>query len=192
MYVIAMAILSILFFYYSGGEWGKVAFRGLEDNIPILSGCGIKRGILSDSNDTAAIFDLLWKDCSEHILSYSQNRGLENASISDINLVLASSLVMGLSPQPTIKDYFATDKQGIFGNLWMQQHFSRDKYSTIYASIHIDHRSLIQQVRTNAQHIWNLHQRLVVDEIIVPFQGRWKYRQCVKGKPHNTGMKACF
>ena len=37
--------------------------------------------------------------------------------------------------------------------------------------------------------LWNLHQHLITDEIIVPSNGKWKYKQYVKGKPHDTGLK---
>lgn len=152
------------------------------------TGCGPRRGIFSENPSTADIFDMLWKDCSELILSTSQAREHEDFDIEDINLFLASTLVMGLAPQPTIEDYFVQDPTGIFGNLWMQQHFTKPTWSKLHSFIHIDHHSLIQQVRSNAQDIWMLHQRLVIDEMMIPFQGKWKFRQCVKGKPHNTGI----
>lgn len=118
----------------------------------------------------------------------SNVRDQQSLNIKDINLFLASTLVMGLASQPTIDDYFYHDPQGIAGNLWMQQHFTKNKWYNIHTSVHIDHRTLLSQVRTNAQSVWSPFQRLVIDEMMVPFQGKWKYRQCVKGKPHNTGM----
>ena len=30
---------------------------------------------------------------------------------------------------------------------------------------------------------------MIVDEMLIPFTGRWKYVQYIKGKPHNTGLK---
>ena len=51
----------------------------------------------------------------------------ENTSVSeaDMNLYLAGLLVIGLTPEPAFEDYFKKDPDGVFGSVWMQNHFSR-------------------------------------------------------------------
>lgn len=77
-----------------------MAFEGLRDRIPTLQGCGVKRGIFTQEPTVGDIFDRLWKDCSEQIVTTSKSRG-SNIEVKDINLLLASTLVMSLTPQPT-------------------------------------------------------------------------------------------
>lgn len=101
--------------------------------------------------------------------------------------MLASFLVTGLSPQPSFDDYFNISSEGILGNRWMQSHFSQHAWHSLHSAIHIDPNPLMNLVRQNAQSAWMLHQRLVIDEMIIPFTGRWQYIQHVKNKPHNTG-----
>ncbi len=106
--------------------------------------------------------------------------------LDDINLYLASLLVMGLTPEPSIEDYFKHDERGIFGSLWMQQSFSRDKWKEMNQHIHFNPNLCMSQLRLNIKGPWNLGQVLVVDEMMRTFTGRWKYIQHVKGKPHDT------
>lgn len=102
-----------------------------------VKGCGVKIGIFSQQPTIGDIFDRLWNNYTQHIVTVSNEKNDNNISINDVNLFLASILVMGLSPQPAIEDYFANDSQGIFGNLWIQQHFSRHSYNNLCTSIHI-------------------------------------------------------
>ena len=52
---------------------------------------------------------------------------------------------------------------------------------------HLMADNLIEQLNINVKSCWNLNQTVVIDEMMVPFHGRWTYKQHVKGKPHNTG-----
>jgi hypothetical protein len=131
----------------------------------------------------------MWSGISEHIVQETEARENFGWDINDINLFLASELVMGLSPQPQIHDYFMQDRKGIFGSLWMQQHFTQVKWSQLHSHIHFEPRDLIQALRLNGQNLWSLGQVVIVDEMMVPFTGRWKGIQFVRGKPHDTGLK---
>lgn len=118
----------------------------------------------------------------------------ENSSISslNLNLYLAALLVIGLTPEPSYDDYFKQDPDGIFGSIWMQQHFTRHQWDFFHAHTHLDPDELTKQLNINAKSCWNLHQVVVIDEMMIPFQGRWTHRQYIKGKPHNTGNMLNF
>jgi hypothetical protein len=133
------------------------------------------------------IFDLCWKGVSQHILDTTIARDDVISTVDDVNLYLAALLVMGLTPQPQLSDYFMEDTQGIFGSQWMQQHCTRDKLSEVNARLHFDPGWMSDHLKSNMQALWAPHQAIVVDEMIIPFTGRWKYIQHIKGKPHNTG-----
>lgn len=135
------------------------------------------------------LFDIQWSGITSAIVSTTNDRKEYTVNIDTVNLYLASILVTGLSPQPTYRDYFAQDSSGIYGSLWMQKHFSRDIWFEYHQNIHIEPNQLIQMLNLNVKSCWNLHQHVVIDEMIVPFDGRWKHKQYVKGKPHNTGLK---
>jgi len=159
----------------------------LKDQVWWIDNVGPKMNLFSNNSTISSIFDTLWKDCSELILNSTNQRENNRFSINDINLLLASTLVMGMVPQPSIEDYFKHDSFGIFGNLWMQQHFTKHIWCDLHTSVHINHNELLTLIKFNCQQSWNLHQQLVVDEMIVPFTGKWKHRQYVKGKPYDTG-----
>lgn len=135
------------------------------------------------------IFDVIWSNLSTTILESTLEREDVNWNVDDINLFLSSMLVMGLTPQPSIEDYFKQDQMGIFGSKWMQKRFTEHKWSYMHSHLHFEPKQCIDILHSNSQNAWNLNQVLVVDEMIVPFTGRWKWIQYVKGKPHNTGLK---
>lgn len=118
---------------------------------------GPKRSVFSKSTTSGAIFDQLWNNCTDLLLTSTNARENNAFSDKDINLLLASLLVMGLSSQPSIKDYFVHDSRGIFGNLWMQQHYTEHIWYFTYSHIHVEHSKLIKQLRTNFQQCWNLN-----------------------------------
>lgn len=137
----------------------------------------------------ADIFDCLWKDVSEVLLAANAAKGPLLNSVSKLNLFLASLLVIGLVTHPEILDYFMLDPEGIFGNEWMKLHFTAHIWHFIKANISVPAQSIVELIRSNAKDMWNPSQHLVVDEMMIPFTGKWRYRQYVKGKPHNTGMQ---
>jgi hypothetical protein len=137
------------------------------------------------------IFDLQWNEITPAIVQQTNQRDdIEGGVIAkNINLYLAGLLVTGLTPQPSYEDYFMQDESGILGSIWMQKHFSRASWFEYHSGIHIEPNRLIQLLNSNIKSCWDLHQHVVIDEMIVPFDGRWKYKQYVKNKPHNTGLK---
>lgn len=151
---------------------------------------GPNHSLLKNCNSVGKIFDIAWKGISEHILETTLKRNDSPVtSVKDINLYLASLLVVGLTPHPEVANYFMQDERGIFGSTWMQNHCTRDKWHAVNAHIHFDPVWLTAKVRDNVAEMWNPYQEVVVDEMMVPFTGRWKHIQHVKGKPHNTGNR---
>lgn len=142
---------------------------------------------LTDCNTVGQIFDVIWSGISEKILESTQARETFPLSLADINLFLASCLVIGLVPQPEIAHYFQNDPRGIFGNKWMQEHFTRDKWYQIHSSLHFDPFDLCKTLQSNCSKIYSPSQLITIDEMMVPFDGRWKHKQHIRGKPHNTG-----
>ena len=61
----------------------------------------------------------------------------------DINLFLASQLVMGLTPQPSLDDYFKNDSNDIFGSNWMKDRFTAKWWTSLNTHIHYIMHTLV-------------------------------------------------
>ena len=84
---------------------------------------------------------------SESIMKTTSER--RNVSLSDLNLYLAALLVIKLTPEPLFDDYFNRDTDGIFGSVWMQQHFTRHKWDEFHAHTHLNPDKLAEQLNKN-------------------------------------------
>jgi hypothetical protein len=140
--------------------------------------------IFTASSTTAEIWDFFMK--AVILLIAANSDGL---SYEDVSLFMAGILVTGLCPQPTYNHYFMDDPLGIYGNSWMKEHFTSNGWSEIHNKIHLSkiYVQIFQSLRKQFQQAWSLHQIVVVDEMIIPFEGHWIHIQFVRGKPHNTG-----
>lgn len=147
--------------------WGTSVFRGLTETLFTFP-----TGSTLEYTSIGEIFDAIWLNISNAILQNTLVREETDWKIEDINLFLASMLVMGLTPEPSIEDYFKQDEIGIFGSKWMQQQFTKHKWCFMHAHIHYDYQQCIDILKTNSQQAWNLQQVLVIDEMIEPFTGR--------------------
>lgn len=165
-------------------------FVGLSDQIWSFPD-GIIDEDLENSLSISKVFDVLWSPASQHLAAMTGAReSTLQCDKKTIDLFLASILVTGLSPSPEIEFYFKQDSTGIFGNKWMQDHFTAKKWHELNSHIHLDPLYLCDILRENYQKIYSPQQILVVDEMMMPFQGRWKSIQHVRGKPHNTGLNS--
>lgn len=167
--------------------WKREQFVGIRETLwTFPSGPDLQK--FDHCSHVGEIFDVLWQGVSEHIVEIINNREKINISTIDLNLFLCSMLVMGLTPSPSIDLYWKEDKRGIFGSKWLQSRFSRDRWHRFNSQFHFDPMDLCNILKKNFQESYLPGQVICVDEIIIPFQGRWKWIQHVKGKPHNTGM----
>lgn len=166
--------------------WGKQKFVGLSETFWSWPK-GPKQNLFSTTASVGEIWNVQWSQMTEVIVETTNLRESSSISANDLNLYLAALLVIGLTPEPSFEDYFKQDSDGIFGSVWMQQHFTKHKWNLFHAHTHLDPDKLAKQLNINIKFCWNLHQVVVIDEMMIPFHGRWAYRQYVKGKPHNTG-----
>ena len=94
------------------GKWDNAKFVGLTDtSFPYTSGPTFK------VDSVVKIFDVVWSNMSEQILTTTLLKETDQKwTLDDINTYLASILVMGLTSQPSVEDYFQQDSRGIFGS----------------------------------------------------------------------------
>ena len=105
--------------------------------------------VLSSSCTIKEIRNVQWSGLTEGIVEITNAREVTSVSSADINLFLASLLVVGLIPEPSFEDYFKQDSDGIFGSVWMQHHFSRYKFEFLHAHTHLNANELIEQLNIN-------------------------------------------
>lgn len=185
--VLTYLILTISSTMLESGGWMQQKFKQISD----IGWCFPSGSLLSKANINEEIgktFDFLWDGVIEHIIETTNAREKTTWTKADIALYLASILVMGLTPSPTIDGYWKDDPMGILGSTWLQKHFTRDKWHNMNAHIHFDPKKLCDLLNANFKKAYIPEQVLCVDEMMIPFDGRWKWIQHVRGKPHNTGM----
>ena len=112
--------------------------------------------VLKECDKIGKIFDVVWSNISMHILEKTKKREDINWKVDDIDLFLASHLIMRLAPQLTIKDYFKNDSNSIFASNWMKKRFTANWWSNIHSHIHYDPQTCINLLRNNGQKLWNL------------------------------------
>ena len=78
--------------------------------------------VLSSTCSIGEIWNVQWSELTDQIVETINAREDLSVSSSDINMFLAALLVIRLTPEPSFRDYFKQDPDGIFGSVWMQQH----------------------------------------------------------------------
>lgn len=110
-------------------------------------------------------------------------------------LYLAVILMMGWSPRPRLKDYWAFDSDGLNGCLrheWIASRMARDRFLEIHQNLRIPEEQLdlfMKRVQTNGHRFWDPASYYTCDEVVVAFLGRCRYRVHMKRKPNQTGVK---
>lgn len=108
-------------------------------------------------------------------------------------------LVMGLAQQPTVRHYWKTTSCDIYGCDFIKNTLSVNAFGRISSHLrwpdpkHTPNEEKVlgleKRLNENFKKYWKLSRLVVVDEIMLLFKGRFKYRQHVRGKPKATGLK---
>ena len=157
-------------------------------------------GPLIAEKDELQIFSKFWtNEMWEHIVSetneyrvtYSQKfnqKFIPEVTILEIKKFMAICLEMGIAPLPSI-DLYWRGKNHFFGNKFISKTMSRYRFQQINAVLHFQVGFLQTKLNSNFKNNWQPYRTVVVDEGIIPFKGRYRYKQYVRGKPHSTGIK---
>jgi hypothetical protein len=102
-------------------------------------------------------------------------------------MYIACCLVMGLAPKPSQDDHFAQDP--VFANKWLQQRISGRKWRAMHSALKYDTEFIEKKLNFRFQQYWTPFPFVAVDEGIIPFKGRYRFRQHIRNKPKATGIK---
>ena len=95
---------------------------------------------------------------------------------------------MGLSVIPPYRDHWKKDfDNGIFGNRIIQSLLSLKKFQEIHRYLHFNPNFLEDKYNENFKKYWSPKQNLAIDETMVPWDGKVKFKQYLPLKPHSDG-----
>jgi hypothetical protein len=94
---------------------------------------------------------------------------------------------MGLSQNPAIPDHWAEDD--IFTTPWIKRRMSYKTWNLIHQSLLYDIDYIEEEINAGFQSYWTPFPHVAIDEGMIPFKGRYRYRQHIKNKPKATGIK---
>lgn len=103
---------------------------------------------------------------------------------TDFMSYVAVHLLMGLVHYPSVDDYWK--RSDIFACAMIRTLMSRKKYYLIRGCLQFNIQTIIKYVNVIIRKYYYPDCIVVVDETLIPFKGRWKARQHVRGKPHAT------
>ncbi|KAG2388991.1 hypothetical protein C9374_014391 [Naegleria lovaniensis] len=111
-----------------------------------------------------------------------------NITVSDLYLYLATVIAIMLAPQPELTDYFSTSV--FFGNEFIKSIWSgRDHFLSVHRSVRVNPHYFTRVFNQISLIIWKPFPNVTVDETLIQFTGRFKFKQHIKGKPEDTGIK---
>lgn len=120
------------------------------------------------------------------------NESWQHLYVAELKIWFAILMVMGLCPEPALHDYWTKEQtaSGIFGNNFIRNSgMSRNRWFQIRKYLFCDIDQLTSVTKKNSQRIWRPYPYMAIDETLLLFKGRFKYRQHIKGKPNATGLK---
>lgn len=118
----------------------------------------------------------------------------------EIKQFLGLLMWMGLVQMPSLKDYWSVKM--LYKNCVAKNIMSRNRFELILRFWHFADndqapesdrifkiRNLITKMVHNFQNIMEPEEMMAVDETMVPFRGRLKFKQYIPGKAHKYGIK---
>jgi hypothetical protein len=124
---------------------------------------------------------------SEQVEECNEKKNL-NFEIEDIMIFLSTILSMMLQPCHEIEDYFSNSI--FYGNKMVKSLWNnRNSFLKMWKSFRGNPFWFNYHFNKINKKVWNPHKWNTIDETLSRFEGKFKYKQHVKGKPHDTGIK---
>ncbi|XP_045467004.1 piggyBac transposable element-derived protein 4-like [Harmonia axyridis] len=199
------------------GEWNRIG--GGEENSEFrVEKCTLANIDASEIRNPIDIFNLFITDdildiivtetnnyAAQQLLNTNHSRksrlnAWTKTNWGEIRAFLGVTLAMGLTEVPHINLYWSKDD--IFYNKFISNTFRRDRYLLLLKLLHFENNEtcdisnrlykiekVVSKLLQNFQTILQPGNILVIDESMVPFRGRLKFRQYIPNKTHRYGIK---
>jgi hypothetical protein len=137
-------------------------------------------------------FKLFWtNDILEHTSNGTSNKlsedGLQTVSLEEMNKYLAIELTMGFVRFPKMIQHWT--ESPFYGTKFISDLMGRNRWKQIHSHIDLDVNFIQEKLRQSFKNYWRPFPHLAVDEGMIPFEGRYKYKQHIFGKPRDSGIK---
>lgn len=115
----------------------------------------------------------------------------KETSVEEVKTFFAICIVMGLVVMKDVKDYWKEPEIsfGIYGLPWIKCRMSRNRFLELRSVLSFDLDYIRKFTITQFQQYWNPFPHVAVDETLLLFKGRFRFKQHIRGKPHSTGVK---
>ena len=94
---------------------------------------------------------------------------------------------MGIRQCPYEKDHWSEDC--LYSNNWIKSRMSYRKWKEIHSGLTYNCDWIETELKKSFRKYWQPYEHVAIDEGMIPFKGRFQYRQHMRGKPKATGIK---
>lgn len=173
-------------------KWRKKLedFRSLRYSFCHKSGPNLPIDIQLNSKLDA--FRLFWNgELEEELLNRTweleSTHGACIPSKEDLHRFLIVGLLMCINMRNDYGKQWSQDE--MYSNNLIPKILSRDRFKWILSTLHPDPKSMQNSLNTSFQRYWIPEEHIAIDEGLVCFKGRYRYRVHIRGKPDSTGLK---
>lgn len=114
--------------------------------------------------------------------------GTEAITIREMWIYLALEIFLfGLVHMPLSRNYWEAGP--LYGNTLARMAMTGKRFFEIRASLKFSLNHIYKTITEKTQLYYTPSRHVSVDELLLPFKGRYRFRQHVRGKPNQTGLK---
>ena len=123
--------------------------------------------------------------------SRTQTYSWTPVDVAEIKTFFSICIIMGLIQMDNIYDYWKKESSnfGIYGNLFISSRMSRNRFMEIRRFIRFNLDEIRKETIQNFQAHWILFSEIAVNETLLLFKGRFRFKQHIRGKPSSSDIK---
>lgn len=131
--------------------------------------------------------------CLKEFVAWKSTRSntalVETFSLAIIELYLVTVIVMGLIPVQNYTKYWSSDEKSLYHGHYVRNLMRRKEFDDIHQYIHIDPPEFVRLFNSTVKKYWKLFPRIAIDEGMLGFKGKVRFKCFMPGKPEKHGVK---